>query len=256
MKASSINSVDLLESKGLMEDIFHELKSILSSILSSVELIELYGNTNSNSQNTDRASVAPSGKITRQARAIKSQVIELEFQLQNVRIIQHILNKTLEPKKGLTSVSFFLRNFINDEPYDTLFGDTVDMQVHNEQTDAYIDEFLVKQLVLNIFFWMMKNSPTNQLPRLSFIFEEDGFEIKGCFSANTASYFFPSYATGKSYENGNGKLHFDTELLNQRIYYLISYIVDLHEGSFDINVEAEKNVEILVKIPYKPSYML
>lgn len=221
--------------------------------MSSVELIELYGSANVQHQQAEKP--ASSGKITRQARAIKSQVIELEFQLQNIRIIQHILNKTLEPKKGLTSVSFFLRNFINDEPYDTLFGSTVELQMNREHTDAYIDEFLIKQLVLNIFFWMMKNSPTNQLPALSFIFEEDGFEIRGCFSANTASYFFPSYATSKSCEN-DGKLHFDTELLNQRIYYLISYIVDLHEGSFDINLEAEKNVEILVKIPYKPSYLL
>ncbi len=237
-----------------MEDIFHETKSILSSILSSVELIELYGSANGNHQHAEKPSPAPSGKITRQARAIKSQVIELEFQLQNIRLIQHVQNKTFEPKKNLTSVSFFLRNFINDEPYDTLFGSSVEMLMHKEHTDAYIDEYLMKQLVLNIFFWMMKNSPTNQQPRLSFIFEEDNFEIKGCFSANTANYFFPSYAAGKSYEDG--KLHFDTELLNQRIYYLISYIVDLHEGSFDINLEAEKNVEILVKIPYKPSYML
>lgn len=236
-----------------MEDIFHELKSTLSSILSSVELIELYGSAGGNSQQADKPS--SSGKITRQARAIKSQVIELEFQLQNIRILQQILNKSLEPKKGLASASFFLRNFVNDEPYDTLFGSAVDIQVHKEHTDAYIDESLIKQLVLNIFFWMMKNSPTNQTPMLSFIFEEDCFEVKGCFSANTASYFFPSNTSGRSYENG-GRLHFDTELLNQRIYYLISYIVDLHEGSFDINLEAEKNVEILVKIPYKPSYML
>ncbi|WP_298733663.1 hypothetical protein [uncultured Chitinophaga sp.] len=254
MKGSSITSVDLLESRGLMEDIFHELKSILSSILSSVELIELYGGANGHHHQVEKPS--SNGKITRQARAIKSQVIELEFQLQNIRIIQHIMNKTFEPKKGLTSVSFFLRNFIHDEPYDTLFGSSVEMQVNKEHTDAYIDEFLIKQLVLNIFFWMMKNSPTNQTPRLSFIFEDDCFELKGCFSANAASYFFPSYAAaGKSYENG-GKLHFDTELLNQRIYYLISYIVDLHDGSFNINLEAEKDVEILVKIPYKPSYML
>lgn len=252
MKGSSITSVDLLESKGLMEDIFHELKSILSSILSSVELIELYGGANGHHHHAEKP--AASGKITRQAKAIKSQVIELEFQLQNIRIIQHILSKTFEPKKGLSSVSFFLRNFIHDEPYDTLFGTAVDMQVNKEHTDAYIDEFLIKQLVLNIFFWMMKNSPTNQSPSLSFIFEEDAFQLKGCFSANTASYFFPSYAAGKPYENG--RLHFDTELLNQRIYYLISYIVDLHEGSFNINLEEEKNVEILVRIPYKPAYML
>ncbi|TWI88742.1 hypothetical protein [Chitinophaga japonensis] len=252
-----MQSFDLLESRGLTEDIFHELKSILSSILSSVELIELYGGINGNGHHGEKTSA--SGKITRQAGAIKSQVIELEFQLQNIRILQQILDKTFEPKKSLTSVGFFIRNFIHDEPYDTLFGNTVDLQMNREHADAYIDEFLVRQLVLNIFFWMMKNSPTNQLPKLSFIFEEDCFEIRGCFAANGASYFFPAHALksfGNGNGNGNGKLHFDTELLNQRIYYLISYIADLHEGSFDINLEAGKNVEILVKIPYKPSYML
>lgn len=250
-----MQSFDLLESRGLMEDIFHELRSILSSILSSVELIELYGSINGNGQHGEKT--AASSKITRQAGAIKSQVIELEFQLQNIRLLQHILDKTFEPKKHLTSVGFFIRNFIHEEPYDALFGNTAELQMNKEHTDAYIDEFLIRQLVLNMFFWMMKNSPTNQQPRLSFIFEEDHFEIRGGFSANAAGYFFPVYAA-KSCGNGNGRgnLHFETELLNQRIYYLISYIVDLHEGSFDINLEAEKNVEIQVKIPYKPSYLL
>ncbi len=250
MKASSVNRFDLLESRGLIEDIFHELKSILSSILSSVELIELYGGNNISGIGGEKP--VNSGKITRQAGAIKSQVIELEFQLQNVRIIQHIMNKSFEPRKNLTILPFFLRNFIHDEPYDALFGDTVEMVLHKEHADAYVDEFLIRQLVLNIFFWMMKNSPTNQAPKLRFTFEQDHLEIKGFFSANAASYFFSSYA--KSYDNG--KLHFDTELLNQRIYYLISYIVDLHEGSLDITVEGEQNVEILVKIPYRPSYTL
>ena len=249
MKASPLNRFDLLGSRGLIEDIFHELKSILSSILSSVELIELYGG---NSSNPGQGEKATSGKITRQAGAIKSQVIELEFQLQNVRIIQHILNKSFEPKKNLTSIVFFLRNFMHDEPYDTLFGSTVEMEMHREHADAYVDEFLIKQMVLNIFFWMMKNSPTNESPEMRFIFEENHFEIKGSFSANAASYFFSSYE--KPYDSG--KMHFDTEMLNQRIYYLISYIAELHEGSFDVTVEAGKNVEILVKIPYRPAYTL
>ncbi|HEU4554243.1 MAG TPA: hypothetical protein VFS25_15465 [Chitinophaga sp.] len=249
MKASSLNRFDLLGSRGLIEDIFHELKSILSSILSSVELIELYGGNSGNGLQGEKAT---SGKITRQAGAIKSQVIELEFQLQNVRIIQHILNKSFEPKKNLTSIVFFLRNFIHDEPYDTLFGSAVEVEMNKEHADAYIDEFLIRQLVLNIFFWMMKNSPTNQSPGLRFVFEEDHFEINGSFSANAASYFFSSYA--EPYDNG--KLHFDTEMLNQRIYYLISYIVELHEGSLNVMVEGEKNVEILVKIPYRPAYTL
>lgn len=227
---TSLEGFKLLDNKGLIEDIFHELKSILSSILSSVELIELYGGNGERPVN---------GKITRQAGAIKSQVIELEFQLQNVRIIQHILNNSLEPRKTLTGISFFLKSLVQDEPYQELFASTVTFQVNKEPANGYIDELLMKQLVLNMFFWMIKNSPTNQQPSLTFTLEEQHFEIRGCFASNYGNHFFSS-----SFKSSD-----------QSSCYLIAYITDLHNGDFDIVGESEKNVEILVRIPYKPAYV-
>jgi hypothetical protein len=218
---TSLEEFKLLDNRELIEDIFHELKSILSSILSSVELIGLYG---------DNGDKPVNGKITRQAGAIKSQVIELEFQLQNLRIIQHVLNNSLEPRRQLTDIVFFLKNLVQDELYQELFSSTVTFQVNKEQARGYIDELLMKQLVLNMFFWMIRNSPTHQQPRLTFTVQEPYFEIKGRFASNYGNY-------------------------DQRNCYLIAYITELHNGDFDIIVESEKDVEILVRIPYGKSLL-
>lgn len=234
---TTVTAYNFLDNSRLVEDIFHELKSIVSSILSSVELIALYDGKSAG------------GKITRQAEAIKSQVMELEFQLENVRIIQHILSKSFALNRKVTSVNFFLKQFIRDEPYDKLFAKAVELPVAKGPVDASIDEFVIRQLILNLFFWMNRNSTTHQLPRLVFTFEERYFEIKGYFSAN---YVFSSPFKATVQEHRIG----DNELLKQPVCYLMSYMAALHDGSFDIMVEPEKNVVVLVKIPYEPAGLL
>jgi hypothetical protein len=217
---TSVSVQNFLEDNRLIEDIFHELKSIVASILSSVELIALY----------DGKMIE--GRITRQTEAIKSQVIELDFQLQNVRIVQYMLNKSFAFKRKQTSLHLFLNQLIRDEPYNKVLQPVTELPAVKKVIDAYIDEFVIRQLVLNLYFWMNRHSTSHQLPKLIFSFEESYFEMKGQFYAN---YFRDT----------------DNELLNQPVCYLMSYMAALHEGSFDLVMEPGKNVSVVVKIPYK-----
>lgn len=218
---TSVSVQNFLEDNRLIEDIFHELKSIVASILSSVELIAMYDGK------------IVEGRITRQTEAIKSQVIELDFQLQNVRIVQLMLNKTFAFKRKQTSLYLFLNQLIRDEPYNKVLQPVAELAAVNKHIDAYVDEFVIRQLVLNLYFWMNRHSSSHQLPRMVFGFEKDHLEIRGNFYAN--------YIRDT-----------DNELLNQPVCYLMSYLAALHDGNFEVMVEPGKNVMVIVKVPYKP----
>jgi len=231
MKAST-GANSFPDTKGLIEDVFHEIRSILSSILSSVELIELYG---------ERA--VAGDKISRQTGSIKLQVIELEFLMQNVRIIQHILNKTITAKRLPTNVALLFRNLMRDDRYAPLFASWVKVEAHHTREVAYVDEFLLKQLVLNLLFRMRRNSLDKTIPSLVCRFEADQIVITCTYTANAADQSFSSSI--KNFEPGNLQA-----FLDQRICGLISYVAELHEGSFDIAAAGEGQIEMLVRIPY------
>lgn len=231
MKAST-GANSFPDTRGLIEDVFHEIRSILSSILSSVELIELYG---------ERA--VASDKIGRQTGSIKLQVIELEFLLQNVRIIQHILNKTITAKRLPINVAHLFRNLIRDDRYAPLFASWIKFNVQNNREVAYVDELLLKQLVLNLLFRMRRNSLDKTTPSLVFSFEAEHVVITGTYTANAGDQSFSSSI--KTFEPGNLQA-----FLDQRICGLINYVAELHEGTFDIRGIGEGQIEMLVRIPY------
>ncbi|RPE08454.1 hypothetical protein EGT74_15520 [Chitinophaga lutea] len=236
MISSSTGASKFPENKGLIEDVFHEIRSILSGILSSVELIELYG--------SGQASTEKNGeKINRQAGAIKSQVIELEFLLQNVRIIQHILNNSLTSKRAPTKIALLLKNVVDDDRYAPLFADWVSYNVKDNREVAYVDEFLVKQLLLNMLFRMQRNSVAQDRPQLSITFEKDLVELKGIYTAN---------ANDHSLSSSIKTFHSDSlqAYLDQRICSLIAYVAELHDGRFDITALPDGKIEMLVTIPY------
>lgn len=238
---STIGGPHLPDNKRLIEDVFHELRSILSSILSSVELIELYAD------NTGNERMPASEKINRQAGAIKLQVIELEYQLQNVKIIQHILNNSLNPKRVPGGIVYLLKSLFLDERYQTLFSVDVVFNVNREPMDMLVDEALIKQLVLNMLFRMEKNSASGKAPVLTFNFEENYFEIKGSYIAGSVNHFVSS-----SLKTGDPeKFLLATASPDQGISYLMAYVTRLHGGTFDITAGQERAVEILVRIPYK-----
>jgi hypothetical protein len=230
MKAST--GANFPDTKGLIEDVFHEIRSILSSILSSVELIELYG---------ERA--VAGDKIGRQTGSIKLQVIELEFLLQNVRIIQHILNKTITVKRLPVNVSHLIKNLIRDDRYGPLFAPWVKYEVHNNREVAYVDELLLKQLILNLLFRMRRNSLDKTTPSLVCSFEAAHIVFTGTYTANAGDQSFS--ANIKVFEPGNLQA-----FLDQRICGLINYVAELHEGTFDINGIGEGQIEMVVRIPY------
>lgn len=231
MKAST-GANSFPDTKGLIEDVFHEIRSILSSVLSSVELIELYG---------ERAVAGE--KISRQTGAIKLQVIELEFLMQNVRIIQHILNKSINAKRLPTNVAHLLRNLMRDDRYAPLFASWVKFESHHNREVAYVDEFLLKQLVLNLLFRMRRNSLDSTTPSLVCSFETSHIVITCTYTANAGDQSFSSSI--KSFEPGNLQA-----FLDQRICGLIAYVAELHEGTFDISAAGEGQIEMLVRIPY------
>lgn len=230
---SSTGTRNLPENKWLIDDVFHELRSILSGILSSVELIELYG-----------AKPDAKEKINRQAGFIKLQVIELEFQLQNVKIIQHLLNNTLRPHLTPVNIIHTLDAFVQDERYAFLFGQGVSFQVNTENEMADVDELLLKQMILNMAYRMMKNAMMNDQPSLSFTFEEDQLIVSAKYIANgTVSSTLKTFTQESLQHTG--------AFMDQRICQLIALIAEMHGGSFEIEVEDGKHVEMLAKIPYE-----
>lgn len=233
---SSTGASKFPENKGLIEDVFHEIRSILSGILSSVELIELYGSRQFNMEKSGE-------KINRQAAAIKLQIIELEFLLQNVRIIQHILNKSLTSKRAPTQIVKLLKNVVEDERYAPLFAGWVHFQTAGHREVAYVDEFLVKQLLLNMLFRMQRNADPKETPRLDVLFGQDGVELKGVYLANANDRSLSSSIPGAGQESLQ-------TYLDQRICSLISYVAELHEGRFELTSLPGGRIEMLVFIPY------
>lgn len=233
---SSTGASKFPENKGLIEDVFHEIRSILSGILSSVELIELYGSGQFNMEKSGE-------KINRQAGAIKTQVIELEFLLQNVRIIQHILNNSLTSKRAPTKIVLLLKNVVEDDRYAPLFGQWVHFEMNSKREVAYVDEFLVKQLLLNMLFRMQRNSLPQEQPLLTITFEKDGLELKGVYLANANDHSLSSSI--KTFQSDSLQAYLD-----QRICSLIAYVAELHDGRFEITAIPEGRIEMRVTIPY------
>ncbi|WP_343704410.1 hypothetical protein [Chitinophaga sp.] len=236
MISSSTGASKFPDNKGLIEDVFHEIRSILSGILSSVELIELYGSGQFNTEKSGE-------KINRQAGAIKSQVIELEFLLQNVRIIQHILNKSLSSKRAPAKIALLLKNVVEDDRYAPLFASWVQYNVNSDREVAYVDEFLIRQLLLNLLFRMQRNSQPQERPTLTITFEKDYFELKGVYLANANDHSLSSSI--KTFQHESLQAYLD-----QRICSLIAYVAELHDGRFEISALPEGKIEMLVHIPY------
>lgn len=236
MISSSTGASKFPDNKGLIEDVFHEIRSILSGILSSVELIELYGSGQFNTEKSGE-------KINRQAGAIKSQVIELEFLLQNVRIIQHILNKSLSSKRAPAKIALLLKNVVEDDRYAPLFASWVQYNVNSDREVAYVDEFLIRQLLLNLLFRMQRNSQPQERPILTITFEKDYFELKGVYLANANDHSLSSSI--KTFQHESLQAYLD-----QRICSLIAYVAELHDGRFEISALPEGKIEMLVHIPY------
>ncbi|WP_123864583.1 hypothetical protein [Chitinophaga barathri] len=204
--------------------------------MSSVELIELYG--------SGQFSLEKSGeKINRQAGAIKLQVIELEFLLQNVRIIQHILNKSLTSKRAPTQIVRLLKNQVEDDRYAPMFAKWVNFYTNSNREVAYVDEFLVKQLLLNMLFRMHRNADMKEMPRLDIIFEPEAVILKGVYLANANDRSLSSSISSIDQESLQA-------FLDQRICSLIAYVAELHEGRFDLTALPEGRIEMLVSIPY------
>ncbi|MGX5818951.1 hypothetical protein ACWKWU_12185 [Chitinophaga lutea] len=233
---SSTGASKFPDNKGLIEDVFHEIRTILSGILSSVELIDLY--------NGGRAAPEKAGeKIARQAGAIKSQVIELEFLLQNVRIIQHILNDSLNFKRQPVKIQPLLQDVVEDDRYAHLFSRWVRFKTIGLREVGYVDEFLIRQLLLNMLFRIQRNSADDGTAELQIVFEKEFFELKAVYTANAHDHSLSSSIKSLASESLQ-------TFLDQRICSLIGYVAELHEGRFEITALPGGRIEMLVTIPY------
>lgn len=214
---SSTGVRNLPDNKWQISDVFHELRSTLAGILSSVELMELY------------ATKPDSGeKIARQAVSVKMQVIELELQLQNVKLMQDAANSTLRLHLAPVNLLYTMEAFIQDERYAFLFGKGVSFHTSSKEEVAYVDEMLVKQMVLNMAYLMMRHGSESNSPSLNFSFEEEQILISG------------RYIT---YLQGN------TQYADQRLIQLITLIAEMNGGTFEMEVQEGKNVEMTIRIP-------
>ncbi|WP_341833837.1 hypothetical protein WJU16_12505 [Chitinophaga pollutisoli] len=208
---SSTGVRDLPADKWLINDVFHELRSMLSAILSSVELIEMYA-------------VKPDsgGRISRQAGSIKLQVMELEFQLQNVKVIQDMLNASQVTHRGHFNIVHMLEQLVADERYTHIFPSRVTFDMNDEREMAFADEQLLRHTVLNVAWCLNRNAAPGAAPEIRFAVQEDHFEMTGVLPA-------PVHAS-----------------LDQRMCRLIGYLAELQGGGFELN---EQEGLLAVKIP-------
>ncbi len=208
---SSTGVRDLPADKWLINDVFHELRSMLSAILSSVELIEMYA-----------AKPDSGGRISRQAGSIKLQVMELEFQLQNVKVIQDMLNASQIIHRNHFNILHMLEQLVEDERYAHIFPAGVAFDMREERELVYADEQLLRQTVLNVAWCLNRNAAPGAGPELRFAVQDDHFEISGLVPV-----------PGRP-------------ALDQRMCRLIGYLADLQGGTFDLQ---ESEGTLLVRIP-------
>ncbi|WP_423736878.1 hypothetical protein [Chitinophaga caseinilytica] len=208
---SSTGVRDLPADKWLINDVFHELRSMLSAILSSVELIEMYA-----------AKPDSGGRISRQAGSIKLQVMELEFQLQNVKVIQDMLNASQVIHRSHFNIVHMLEQLVEDERYAHIFPARVAFDMNDDREIAFADEQLLRQTVLNVAWCLNRNATPGATPELKFSVNGEYFELTGALPA-----------PGRP-------------ALDQRMCRLIGYLADLQGGAFELN-EAEGT--LAVKVP-------
>ncbi len=208
---SSTGVRDLPANKWLIDDVFHELRSMLSAILSSVELIEMYS-----------AKPDSGGRISRQAGSIKLQVMELEFQLQNVKVIQDMLNASLVIQRTNFNIVHMLEQVVDDERYAHIFPSQVTFDMNDDREIAFADEQLLRQTVLNVAWCLNRNAAPGAPAELRFAVQDEMFELTGTLPA-------PGRAA-----------------LDQRMCRLIGYLAELQGGSFELN---EQEGTLAVKLP-------
>lgn len=208
---SSTGVRDLPANKWLIDDVFHELRSMLSAILSSVELIEMYS-----------ARQDSGGKISRQAGSIKLQVMELEFQLQNVKVIQDMLNASQVMQRGHFNIVHMLEQLVDDERYAHIFPRDVEFDITDDREMAFADEQLLRQTVLNVAWCLNRNAAPGAPAALRFTFRDDLFEMTGTLPT-------PGRTS-----------------LDQRMCRLIGYLAELQGGGFELN---EQEGAMVVKLP-------
>lgn len=208
---SSTGVRDLPADKWLINDVFHELRSMLSAILSSVELIEMYA-------------VKPDSgsRISRQAGSIKLQVMELEFQLQNVKVIQDMLNASQVIHRGHFNIAHMLEQLVEDERYAHIFPPHISFDMSAAREIAFADEQFLRQTVLNVAWCLNRNAAPGAAPEIRFSMQNDHFEMTGILPS-------PGRAT-----------------LDQRMCRLIGYLTELQGGSFELN---EGEGSLAVRIP-------
>lgn len=170
MKNSTCNT-EFPVNQTVIETVFHELKSSLSGILSSVELIELYSTV---SKAPERRSAV---KVMRQAATIKSQVLELDYQLQNAWLMQHALNHSLVTGKEMINPVFFIAHMTQEEPYAALLSNISTCHVYRQPPEMCTDPALLQQLILNIYFHITRRVNNNHAPTLRFEFGKEGLLI-------------------------------------------------------------------------------
>lgn len=214
---SSTGVRNLPDNKWQIGDVFHELRSTLAGILSSVELMELYASKPDSAE-----------KISRQAVSVKMQVIELELQLQNVKLMQDASQNTLRLHLASINLLHTMEAFVQDERYAFMFGQGVSFHTSGKDEVAYVDEVLIKQMVLNMAYLMMRHSSENDTPSLSFSFEAGAVQISSRYT---------------SYLQGN------TQYADQRLIQLIILIAEMNGGTFDMDVQGGKHVEMSVRFP-------
>ncbi|MEG8946670.1 sensor histidine kinase [Rosettibacter firmus] len=218
--------------KEFLSTISHQLRTPLSTILSSVDLLELY---------IKKKNV---GRQLQVLNKIKNSVINLRNVIDNITVLYKNETQKLNVKR------IELRKFINDLIEEVIVEAKEDhyINVNIETTSKYIlaDEFVLKQILMNLFLNSIKFSPDGGQILLT-IKKENNFlvfsirdEGIGIDEKEIKNLYKPFYRA-KNAENIPGLG------LGLAIVYKL---VKLHEGKIKCYSSLNKGTEFQVFIPF------
>ena len=215
----------------------HEFRTPLSSIKSSVELLEMYA------EDLGDRFMKP---FTRHFEKITSQVGRINSLLNNIDTLGKIeaMEMPFNPEKQ--NLVEFITNIINEQAVEKQEGREVDLEIIGDPRIIVYDSFLLDIMVCNILKNAMLYSSEGN-PKITISFNEENtvlkIEDKGLgIPENELKLLFTSFFRAQNIVNlnipGNGLG-----------LVIAKKIVDLHEGEIDVQSIENEGTEVMVTLP-------
>ncbi len=232
-KKNKKESLSTKSNKEFLSITSHQLRTPLSTILSSVDLLELY----IKKKNTTRQ--------LQVLNKIKNSVLYLRNVIDNITELYK--NETLKPKIQKIDIRKFVSDVIEEIIIETKEDHLINVYIDDTIKQFNGDEFILKQILVNLFLNSIKFSPEGGQILLSvkksgnflnFSIRDEGIGID---EKEIKNLFKPFYRA-KNVENIPG-LGLGLAIVHK--------LVKLHKGKINITSSLNKGTEVNVLIPLK-----